>query len=98
MQLRMQVLLEVLGKIGLIPNCYGTILPSVEYPNCLHTTCASKDPQKSSQTLLHAPLKQTSTRPSFSLLPLAIRTLPSLVQGTAGADMVDKHYKPVIHC
>lgn len=39
------------------------------YPNCLQTTLASTLPHKSSQTVPHRPLLQTSTRPSISLLP-----------------------------
>ena len=40
------------------------ILPDEENPNCLQTTLASVELQKSSHTVPHLPLTQTSTRPS----------------------------------
>ena len=38
-------------------------LPSVLYPNCLHTTFALLLVHKSSQTVPHAPLLHISTSP-----------------------------------
>ena len=45
------------------------IIPEVENPSCLQTTRASDELQKSSQTVPHLPLTQTSTRPSRAEVP-----------------------------
>ena len=44
------------------------------YPSCWQTTSASLMSQKSSQTVCHSPLRFTSTRPSYWLLPPTRRT------------------------
>ena len=43
--------------------------PVAENPACLQATRASTAPQKSSQTVPHWLLLQTSTRPSVALAP-----------------------------
>ena len=54
-------------------------LPDVENPNCLQTTRASYELHKSSQTVPHMLLTQTSTRPSREEEPPTSLTVP-LVQ------------------
>ena len=52
--------------------------PVEENPSCLQTTMTSLLVQESSHTVPHVPLKQTSTRPSSSLVPLTSLTSPSM--------------------
>ena len=62
--------------------CYGIIsikcqcLPVLLYPSCPHATLASLVPQKSSHTVPHWPLIQTSTRPSRVKNPPTKRMVP----------------------
>ena len=51
-------------------------VPVGENPSCLHTTLASAVPQKSSHTVPHVLLMQTSTRPSLGVGPLTSLTSP----------------------
>ena len=45
-------------------------------PSCLQTTCASAEPQRSSHTVPHTPLTQTSTQPSLEKEPPTSLTDP----------------------
>ena len=51
-------------------------IPDEENPNCLQTTRASDELQKSSHTVPHEPLTQTSTRPSRAEEPPTSRISP----------------------
>ena len=51
-------------------------IPDEENPNCLQTTRASAELQKSSHTVPHEPLTQTSTRPSRAEEPPTSRISP----------------------
>ncbi len=53
-------------------------LPVSLNPSCLHTTLASGAFQKSSQTVPHPSLLQTSTRPSYWFLPPTSLMSPSV--------------------
>ena len=61
---------------ALYPVC-NSILCS-EYPSCLQATAASTVPQKSSQTVPHTRFKQTSTLPSYWLVPPTNLISPSV--------------------
>ena len=54
-----------------------TYVPVAENPSCLQATCASTAPQKSSHTVPHCPFRQTSTRPSLSVVPPTNRMPPA---------------------
>ena len=54
---------------SLCTSLSGCDAPVAENPSCLQATCASTVPQKSSHTVPHCPFRQTSTRPSLSLVP-----------------------------
>ena len=54
---------------SLCTSLSGCDAPVAENPSCLQATCASTVPQKSSHTVPHCPFRQTSTRPSLSLIP-----------------------------
>ena len=53
-------------------------LPACGKPISLHITLAAYSSHPSSQTVVHAPLTHTSTRPSESLAPPANLTVPSI--------------------
>ncbi len=72
---------------------YGS--PVVENPNCPQTTCASGVPQKSSHTVPHTPLRQTSTRPSFNDCPFTSLILPS-VQSVMSSDKLHPRFLNLI--
>ena len=63
-------------------NCYSIIilwlLPVEENPSWLQATLASSTPQRSSHTVPHVPLMQTSTRPSKKVEPPTSLTSPSV--------------------
>ena len=52
-------------------------VPVAENPSCRQATCASTVPQKSSHTVPHCPFRQTSTRPSLSVVPPTNRMPPA---------------------
>ena len=64
--------LQYITKIG--------VLPEDEYPSCLQTTRASVELQKSSHTVPHLPLTQTSTRPSSTDVPPTSLIWPWVLQ------------------
>ena len=51
---------------------------NVEYPSCLHTTRASRFPQKSSHTVPHVLPMQISTRPWLAFRPPTKRRSPAV--------------------
>ena len=56
--------------------CTAICIPDEENPNCLQTTRASDELQRSSHTVPHEPLTQTSTRPSRAEEPPTSRISP----------------------
>ena len=64
----------------------------VEYSSCLHTTVASRVPQRSSHTVPQFRFQHNSTRPSVGAVPPT--SLMSLFAQTAEK----KHYSSVYMC